>query len=145
MTEEGDEGRSSAAIRFGEVPSNLRSGDFRMGKPHHATRDDSYSKQYAEQTLGSETSQYQEEKRPTGIPLVAASETGEAQTQPQNRSAQISKDRSRVDFGDGGYKATALAIGRVKKCLVRGSAWEGAQHRVIAPYSKTKHLYGCSS
>ena len=31
LTEEGDEGRSLAAIRFGEVPSNLRSGDFRMG------------------------------------------------------------------------------------------------------------------
>src|SRR3989338_7710924 len=29
----GDEGRGVAAIRFGEVPSNLRSGDVRMGKP----------------------------------------------------------------------------------------------------------------
>ena len=36
--------------------------------------------------MGSETSQYQEEKRPIGIPLVAASETGEAQTQPQKRT-----------------------------------------------------------
>jgi len=42
-------------------------------------------KRWEELTLGSETSQYQEEKRPIGIPLVAASETGEAQTQPQNR------------------------------------------------------------
>ncbi len=83
MTEEGDEGRSLAAIRFGEVPSNLRSGDFRMGKPHRATLYDSYYKRYAEQTLGSETSQYQVEKRPIGIPLVAASEKGSAQTQPQ--------------------------------------------------------------
>ncbi len=41
LTEEGDEGRSLAAIRFGEVPSNLRSGDFRMGKPHHVNHDDS--------------------------------------------------------------------------------------------------------
>lgn len=29
----GDEGRGVAAISFGEVPSNLRSGDLRMGKP----------------------------------------------------------------------------------------------------------------
>ena len=87
LTKEGDEGRSLAAIRFGEVPSNLRSGDFRMGKPHQANLDDPYSKQYVEQTLGSETSQYQEEKRPIGIPLVAASETGTAQTQPQNQNA----------------------------------------------------------
>ena len=37
----GDEGRSMAAISFGEVPSNLRSGDFRMGKPseHHIACD----------------------------------------------------------------------------------------------------------
>ena len=53
-----------------------------MGKPHHVNHDDPYSKQYVEQTLGSETSQYQVEKRPIGIPLVAASETGKAQTQP---------------------------------------------------------------
>ena len=63
LTEEGDEGRSLAAIRFGEVPSNLRSGDFRMGKPHRVTLDDSLFKRLREQTLGSETSQYQEEKR----------------------------------------------------------------------------------
>ena len=29
----GDEGRSTTAISFGEVSSNLRSGDLRMGKP----------------------------------------------------------------------------------------------------------------
>ena len=87
LTEEGDEGRSLAAIRFGEVPSNLRSGDFRMGKPHHVNHDDSLLKQLREQTLGSETSQYQEEKRTIVIPLVAASETGGAQTQPQYQSA----------------------------------------------------------
>ena len=33
LTLEGDEGRGVAAISLGEVPSNLRSGDFRMGKP----------------------------------------------------------------------------------------------------------------
>lgn len=30
----GDEGRGVAAISFGEVSSNLRSEDLRMGKPH---------------------------------------------------------------------------------------------------------------
>ena len=43
---------------------------------------DSLLKQWREHTLGSETSQYQEEKRTIVIPLVAASETGGAQTQP---------------------------------------------------------------
>jgi len=33
LTLNGDEGRSMAAISFGEVPSNLWSGDVRMGKP----------------------------------------------------------------------------------------------------------------
>gem|GEM_PF-2595894 len=55
-----------------------------MGKPYRTNFDNSLVNARAEQTLGSETSQYQEEKRPTGIPLVAASETGKAQTQPQN-------------------------------------------------------------
>ena len=34
LTLKGDEGRGVAAIRFGEVPNNLRSGDVRIGKPH---------------------------------------------------------------------------------------------------------------
>ena len=82
LTEEGDEGRGLAAIRFGEVLCNLRSGDFRMGQPYRVILDNTRVKRTGEQTLGSKTFQYQEEKRPTGIPLVAASETGEAQTQP---------------------------------------------------------------
>ena len=32
----GDEGRGVAAISLGEVRSNLRSGDARMGKPNRA-------------------------------------------------------------------------------------------------------------
>ena len=55
-----------------------------MGQPHRATLDDSQLKRLREQTSGSKTFQYREEKRPIGIPLVAASETGKAQTQPQN-------------------------------------------------------------
>ena len=87
LTEEGDEGRGIAAICFGEVLSNLRSGDFRMGKPCRVHLDNSLVKRQREQTVGSETSQYHEEKRPIGIPLVAASETGKAQTQPQYQRA----------------------------------------------------------
>ena len=33
LTEDADEGRGVAAISLGEVLSNLRSGDARMGKP----------------------------------------------------------------------------------------------------------------
>ena len=33
LTKSGEEGRGVAAISFGEVLSNLWSGDFRMGKP----------------------------------------------------------------------------------------------------------------
>ena len=84
LTEEGDEGRGLAAKSFGEVPSNLRSGNVRMGKPHHVNHDDSTLKRCWEQTSGSKTFQYREEKRPIGIPQVAASETGKAQTQPQS-------------------------------------------------------------
>ena len=90
LTEEGDEGRGVAAICFGEVLNNLRSGDLRMGQPYQANPDNSLINVRAEQTLGSETSQYQEEKRTIVIPLVAASETGSAQTQPLNSTANES-------------------------------------------------------
>ena len=59
-----------------------------MGKPHRVNLDDLGLNRCERQTLGSETSQYQEEKRTIVIPLVAASETGGAQTQPQNRMAK---------------------------------------------------------
>ena len=58
-----------------------------MGQPYEVNLRNSLLKRQREQTLGSKTFQYQEEKRPIGTPLVAASETGTAQTQPQNRSA----------------------------------------------------------
>ena len=53
-----------------------------MGKPYQANPDNYSVNAGIEQTLGSETSQYREEKRTIVIPLVAASETGGAQTQP---------------------------------------------------------------
>ena len=92
-----------------------------MGKPHMENPYDCPLKRRTEQTLGSETSQYQEEKRPTGIPLVAASETGSAQTQPQYR---CTNESSYVYIVVGGYKATALATGKVTKCFDRGTSWE---------------------
>lgn len=53
-----------------------------MGQPYQVILDNSQLKRLREQTSGSKTFQYREEKRPIGIPLVAASETGKAQTQP---------------------------------------------------------------
>ena len=131
-----------------------------MGQPYQANLDNVPLKRWDEQTSGSETSQYREEKRPIGIPLVAASETGKAQTQP-HRQGRASSDECRGDATmhflaprashleavsvNGGYKATALATGKVKKCVDRGTSWEARPQRVIVPYSKSKHLYGCSS
>ena len=92
-----------------------------MGKPLETNFRDSQLKRLRERTSGSETSQYREEKRTIVIPLVAASETGGAQTQPQYRCVNAS---SYVDIGDGGHKTTALVIGRVKKCLDRETDWE---------------------
>ena len=57
----GDEGRGVAAKRFGEVPSNLRSGDVRMRKL--TGKRFPVSVAIRKQTQGSETSQYLEEKR----------------------------------------------------------------------------------
>ncbi len=68
--------------RVGEVPSNLRSGHFRMGQPTagHTAEPTAESIGGAEASLGTETSQYQEETKSTEIPLVVASERGTAQT-----------------------------------------------------------------
>ena len=57
----GDEGRGLAAICFGEVPSNLRSEDLRMGKPLDFDRD--RATLGTERTRGSKTFQYPEEKK----------------------------------------------------------------------------------
>ena len=73
-----------------------------MGQPYQANPDNFLVKRKKEQTLGSETSQYQEEKRTIVIPLVAASETGSAQTQPQYQFAI----RRELILGYGGYKTT---------------------------------------
>ena len=51
-----------------------------MGKPHRVNLDDSLRNGEVEHTVGSETSQYHEEKRLISISLVAASENEKAQT-----------------------------------------------------------------
>ena len=61
----GDEGRGVAAIRFGEVPSNLQSGDVRMRKLSRKKFLESSAMKM--QTMGSETSQYHEEKKPKQV------------------------------------------------------------------------------
>ena len=86
-----------------------------MGQPYQANLDNSHIKRTREQTLGSETSQYQEENKPIGIPLVAASETGEAQTQPQYRRTTKVVNRY---WGMGVIRLQDPVIpGRVKNCL----------------------------
>ena len=61
MTPNGDEGRSVAAISFGEVCSNPRSGDFRMGKPCRANLGNPAFG--GERTRGTKTFKYPEEKK----------------------------------------------------------------------------------
>ena len=115
-----------------------------MGQPYRANLDNPGGNAHGKQTLGSETSQYQEEKRPTGIPLVAASETGKAQTQPQNRTTIY----CRAILGMGVIRLQRPERNRgseVTKCLGSGTSWEARPQRVIVPYTKPKHLYGCSS
>ena len=62
LTQSGDEGRGVTAISDGEVYNNLRPVDFRMRKLCAITSHNFLRKQ-KKQTLGSETSQYQEEKK----------------------------------------------------------------------------------
>ena len=67
-----------AAISRGELPTEHRSADVRMGKPgtRHGVSPRPEHIGPEEGTGGTETSQYPEEKKATATPLVAASETG---------------------------------------------------------------------
>ena len=114
-----------------------------MGQPYQVTLDNSFVKRRREQTSGSETSQYREEKRTIVIPQVAASETGGAQTQPQNRTTD--SRGSILGMGVIRLRRARESVREVTKCLVSGTSWEARLQRVIVPYTKTKHLHGCSS
>lgn len=124
MTRKGDEGRGMAAISYGEVPNNLRSVDFRMGEPNKVTP---YNLRKQEHTQGIETSQYLEEKKPNSIPLVAASENGEAQTSSFRRGV--------VRY------CRRIYTRKVTKVFVSRNSWEAVPQRVIVPYTKTKTLF----
>ena len=52
-----------------------------------------------EQTQGSEPSQYLEEEKATAIPLVAASESGTAQTQSSFEVSDFEFEISKEDWG----------------------------------------------
>ena len=62
--------------------SKLWSGDFRMGQPNIFDRILRYTEYIgvSRNTQGTETSHYLQEEKENSIPLVAASETGKAQT-----------------------------------------------------------------
>ena len=106
-----------AAISFGEVPSNFRSEDFRMGKPHLVKPNDRALFEGLVLTQGSETSQYLEEKKTIVIPLVAASEKGEAQTVCSNTSGVVSSKRS--------------ITRRVTKHFINRTGWKAGPQKVI--------------
>ncbi len=110
----GDEGRGVAAIRFGEVPSNLRSGDVRMGKPSRKRFLESLAREM--HTLGSETSQYQEEKKPNSISLVAASER---ESSPNRRDSQTTGSNTSGTRNSRGCKAVIVALSDTKLQIVR--------------------------
>ena len=67
-----------AAKSLGELPTELRSEDYRMGEPN-GSQVPLFLSEYIGQikeTWGSETSQYPQEEKTTVIPLVVASESG---------------------------------------------------------------------
>ncbi len=118
LTLRGDEGRGVTAIRSGEVSSNLRSGDVRMGKPDPRRADHSTSNR-GMRTQGSETSQYLVEKKIINYSLSSGERNGKS---PNSR--RFSQENWR-----GGCKvvmAQFLIGRRVKKCFVSRSRWEAA-------------------
>ena len=75
----GDEGRSKGTIRLGEPPNGFDPGISEWGNSTRVTPCNTSVS--SEQTAGSETSQYREEKKIKIIVKIAASEMTEAQTE----------------------------------------------------------------
>ena len=74
----GDEGRGVPAISFGEVASNLWSGDFRMGKPGSVKSGIAQSAKIGSRPGEAKHHSTQRKKEQLFIPLVVASEKGRA-------------------------------------------------------------------
>ena len=86
-------------------------------------------------TRGTETSKYPEEEKSTEIPVVAASETGPAQTH-----ARVSV---RALLHEGLWDHTLhgpYTMDGVTKLRGSGTAWEGRPERVRAPYANPRSL-----
>ena len=97
-----------------------------------------------ERTLGSETSQYQVEKKPIGISLVAASETERAQTEPRYYCLFWLKviyyfwKLWAVIFGFGVVRLQRnIYVRKVTKVYDSGISWKAKPQRVMAPYTKS--------
>ena len=105
-----------------------------MGKPsrcQHRERPAEYIGG-REPTQGSEPSQYLEEEKATAIPLVAASESGTAQTQP---SFEISNLRFEIcDFkgGLGVVGRASVQSHRVINPAASRTTWKSRPQSVIA-------------
>ncbi len=87
------------------------------------------------QTMGSETSQYHEERKPIGISLVAASEN---ESSPNRRIFQVISRKRYHPENSRGRKA--LLVRKAQEVTNRGvsrSRWEAAPQRVKVPYAKT--------
>ena len=75
---EGDEGRGVPAKSLGEVVSNLRSGDVRMGKPHPSKDEMTQSARVGGEPAEVKHLSKRRKIERMFIPLVAASEKGRA-------------------------------------------------------------------
>ena len=137
LTPNSDERRGMAAIRFGEVPSNLWSGDFWIGKPNDF---ESLScKLCMMLTQGSKTFQYLEENKLKRIPLVAASENGRAQTTLLSLQVWFIM-RARIVGWGCKAEMSQFIVRKVKKLFVKRSIWKDTPQRVIVPYLKINNL-----
>ena len=82
---------------------------------------------YRRDTLGSEPSKYQQEKKSSEIPSVAASERGRAQTSSVSRVGPLHLGCSRMRWWIAYYPR------QVRNREVMGRIWEGPPERVKAP------------
>ena len=115
--------------------NGLRSGDSRMGEPSrgHALLPAPEPIRCEEATGGTETSKYPEERKSRRDPPSSGERTGAS----PNRGARKACGRCRPGVEDAASGPRTARPQSQSTCRAE-DAWEGARHRVRAPYAKAR-------
>ena len=146
LTQKGDEGRCVSAISFGEVTSNLWSGDLRMGKPRCVNHNDSS----AERRDGSKPGEVKHLSTQRKINCKDSLSSGERTGNSLNFFLEAILDWRVIGIVHLNFEPREIPsfaeFKLHKELQIRTLAewpWNGQPKRVIVPYAKAFELLYC--